>query len=110
VSGPAGAGYEDRGLQAERTRLAWRRTALSGTAVALLTARYAVVDVGGPAGAALTAVVAFSWLGLLAAAFRRVRSMGPGRPPPVARALGVAALTVGYAALGVALVLARGGG
>jgi hypothetical protein len=96
----------DTGLPAERTRLAWRRTALAGTVVALLAARLAAVRVPGPAGLALTALAVSGWLGVLAVAFRRLRAMGPGRPAPVGRVLGLATLTVGYAALGTVLVFA----
>jgi len=92
------------GLSPERTRLAWRRTALGGTAVALLTARLALTGAPGTVAAIAVALVVTAWLGLLAAAFRRVRGMRPGRPP-VGRAVGLAALTVGFAGLGTALVL-----
>jgi hypothetical protein len=92
------------GLAAERTRLAWRRTALGGTAVALLAARLAVTTTAGAVTVALFAVVMAGWLGLLLAAFRRLRDMRPGRPPS-GRVVGVAVLAVGFAALGVAQVL-----
>jgi hypothetical protein len=91
----------DPGVSAERTRLAWRRTALSGTAVALLAARPALAN--WPAGAALLGVTLLGWVALVAVSFRRVRGMRPGHPP-VRRVLGLAALVVGYAALGVAAV------
>lgn len=96
----------DPGLQAERTTLAWRRTALAGTAVVMLAARLAATGVGRPAGLMLTALAVLGWPALLAVAFRRLRGMGPGRAPPTARAVGLVALTVGYAALGIVLVLA----
>lgn len=97
----------DPGLPAERTRLAWRRTALAGTAVALLAVRFAMTELAGPAAAILVALGLFGWLALLGVAFRRLRAMGPGWPPPVARGIGAAVLTVGYAMLGLALLLAR---
>ena len=51
----------------ERTRLAWRRTVLTATVVALLFVRLA-----GPAGA----LVALPWLVVLAVAQRRIGAMG----------------------------------
>jgi hypothetical protein len=93
------------GLSPERTRFAWRRAALSGTVVALLTVRLAIDAAGGPAVVALAGLAVVGWLGLLAVAFRGVRGMGQDRPPPVGRAVGLVALTIGYAGLGVALVV-----
>jgi len=92
------------GLAAERTRLAWRRTALGGTAVALLAARLAITNADGAAAVALVAVALAGWLGVLVTAFRRLRGMRPGRPPS-GRVVGLAALAVGFAALGAAQVL-----
>ncbi|HEU5108192.1 MAG TPA: DUF202 domain-containing protein [Micromonosporaceae bacterium] len=95
---------EPDGLSRERTRLAWRRTALGGTAVALLAARLALTGSRGAVAVAVLTLVAVGWLALVATAFRRVRGMRAGRPP-VARAVGLAALTVGFAGLGTALVV-----
>lgn len=96
----------DTGLAAERTRLAWRRTTLAGTVVALLAARLSAISVPAPGGVALTALAILGWPAVLLLSFRRLRSMMPGRPAPIGRVLGLAALTAGYAALGTALVLA----
>ncbi|NEA19618.1 DUF202 domain-containing protein, partial [Streptomyces halstedii] len=62
----------DPGLQPERTRLAWRRTTLSCTVVALLAVRQVVR--GGADAAALTGLAAglLAWLGFLRVAHRRV--------------------------------------
>jgi hypothetical protein len=97
------------GLAVERTRLAWRRTALGGTAVALLAARLAITTAGGATTVALLGVALAGWLGVLLATFRRLRGMRPGRPPS-GRVVGLAALAVGFAGLGVAQVLLGGPG
>jgi uncharacterized membrane protein YidH (DUF202 family) len=98
----------DPGLQPERTRLAWRRTALALTGVALLAARLAVHPVTPVRLAGLVAVAAL-WAAVLAVGHRRVQALARRRPPAVAdagRSLPTLALVViGYAALGVLLVL-----
>jgi uncharacterized membrane protein YidH (DUF202 family) len=94
------------GTQAERTRLAWRRTMLAVTAVALLAVRLAVVDA--PAvGLTLAAAALLGWLGVLVVTYRRIGRMAAARPGPPGRELPLtAASAVGYAALGILLVLA----
>ena len=47
MTGSPASEHPDRGASAERTRLAWRRTALAGTVVALLAARPAVAPQAG---------------------------------------------------------------
>jgi Domain of unknown function (DUF202) len=71
-------GAGDRGLQAERTRLAWRRTTLAATVAALLAVSR-VVSVGADllAVIGLTLVVG-AWLAIIAVAFRRIRALTPG--------------------------------
>ncbi|HEY2947374.1 MAG TPA: DUF202 domain-containing protein [Micromonosporaceae bacterium] len=99
----------DAGLQPERTRLAWRRTALAVTVVALLAIRLAVVRVGGPTGWAVAAVAMLGWIAALAVTQRRIAAMAASRPAAVARALPLTALTIiGYAVVGALLVLGSG--
>ncbi|MFF4954048.1 DUF202 domain-containing protein [Streptomyces chattanoogensis] len=98
----------DPGLQPERTRLAWRRTTLSCTVVALLAGRRLLrstapfaVDV------ALAALVALLWLTFVAVSHRRVRALATGRPPglPAGIALLLAGCTVTLAVFGAAIVV-----
>jgi uncharacterized membrane protein YidH (DUF202 family) len=97
----------DPGLQPERTRLAWRRTALALTAVALLTVRLAVVKVGGPVGWAVAAVAMLGWVGALSVCQRRIVAMDAPRPAEADRTLPATALAIlGYALLGGLLVVA----
>ncbi|MEW1613200.1 MULTISPECIES: DUF202 domain-containing protein [unclassified Streptomyces] len=93
------AADRDPGLQPERTRLAWRRTTLSATVVALLAGRQALHSGATPAALVAVALSVPAWLGLLAVAHRRVVHMGVARPEPLApRGALVAALcTVAFA-------------
>lgn len=92
----------DPGLQPERTQLAWRRTVLAMTAVALLAVRLAVLQ--GRLGAVLAALALAGWAGFVAVAYRRVGTALP--PRPAGRSLPLVALTaLGFAALGLLLVL-----
>ena len=96
----------DHGASAERTRLAWRRTALSATAVALLAARPAFVPHAG-FGSALAAAAAMSgWAGLIGLAYRRARGLEARPPLPGRRTIAAYALiTLGFAILGGFVVL-----
>ncbi|MEV4755383.1 DUF202 domain-containing protein [Micromonospora sp. NPDC049559] len=97
--GPVG----EPGRAVERTQLAWRRTTLSSFVVALLAARLALPV--GTAGALVAAAALAGWIAVLVAAYPRAvgrRPAGGGRALPL-----VALLTVGHAALGIALVLIR---
>jgi uncharacterized membrane protein YidH (DUF202 family) len=100
----------DVGLQPERTRLAWRRTALSVTVVALLAVRFAAIDVGGAIGWALAAAGLLLWVVALWMIQRRIAAMAASRPATAGRALFLTALTIlGYAALGALLLIASAG-
>ncbi|MFD3944006.1 DUF202 domain-containing protein [Streptomyces sp. NPDC058579] len=101
------APVRDPGLQPERTRLAWRRTTLTCTIVAVLAAKSAITDEITAAGVAGAAGVALVWVGFLAVAHRRIHTLDAARPSPLSRrgALLATACTVALAALAVAVVL-----
>lgn len=93
-----------RGLQAERTRLAWRRTTLSGAALLLLALSRTFVASGGSRAIAATSVIALLWVGMLAVSHRRLRALTavPTDPRTVTRApatLGLLAAAIAVAAL-----------
>ncbi|MFC4021426.1 DUF202 domain-containing protein [Micromonospora sp. GCM10011542] len=97
-----GRDVRDAGLQPERTRLAWRRTALALTVVAVLTVRLALP--GDPAGALIGAAAVLLWGAVLGLCWRRATGTGVARsggPVLPLVALGAA----GFAVLGVLLVL-----
>lgn len=99
LTGPA---TRDPGLQPERTRLAWRRTVLAVTVVALLAARLAVVR-GAPLAVAGTALL---WLAGLAVGHRRIVTVSRGKAGPAGPApLLLGSAVVGLAVLGVLLVI-----
>lgn len=86
----------DRGLQPERTHLAWRRTALTFTVVAILAARHAAGH------RAALALITVAWLVFCGTAYARGRTTT--RPLPHRTPL-LAVLSV--LALAVAAVLVR---
>jgi hypothetical protein len=96
----------DPGASAERTRMAWRRTGLSATAVGLLAMRPAFAPEAGTwtllgAGAAMAL-----WAALIGLAYRRARGLNAWPPRPGRRTVTVyAALTISLAVLGAALVM-----
>ncbi|WP_329035844.1 DUF202 domain-containing protein [Streptomyces sp. NBC_00178] len=100
MTGPA----RDPGLQPERTRLAWRRTTLACTVVALLAGRQALHGGARPAGVLAVALSLMAWLGFLAVAHRRVTGMGSARPAPLSprHALTAAGCTIALAVFGAA--------
>ena len=106
----AGAGTEpvrDPGLQPERTRLAWRRTTLSGTVAAVLavkTALHGGISVAGTVACALCFGV---WLGFLALAHHRIRVLATSAEPAALaprHATATALFTVALAVCAAALV------
>ncbi|SCL34321.1 protein of unknown function [Micromonospora pallida] len=92
----------DPGLQPERTRLAWRRTALALTVVTVLAVRLAAE--GGIVGALVTALAVLTWGAALALCWRRATGSGLPRTGGVPVPL-VALATAGFALLGILLVL-----
>ncbi|MFF0012203.1 DUF202 domain-containing protein [Streptomyces sp. NPDC005374] len=107
VSGGA-ASERDPGLQPERTRLAWRRTTLSGTACAVLGVKSALHGGPSPAGLVACALCCVLWLCFLHLAHRRIRTLAstdrPSRLTP-RHATAAVLCTVALAACGAALVL-----
>jgi uncharacterized membrane protein YidH (DUF202 family) len=99
------------GAAPERTRLAWRRTVLSSTIVAMLCVRLAErVGFGTPGGALIIAAAAVGWLAQLWITQRRIRDMAHRRPAAIGRTLPVVALDVlGFALLGLILAITIGG-
>lgn len=70
----------DSGAQPERTRLAWRRTVLTATVVAVLFVRHAFVDGVTMATALTTAAVGLAWVVLCVGTQLRVRTLARARP------------------------------
>ncbi|MEV8035885.1 DUF202 domain-containing protein [Streptomyces sp. NPDC002742] len=99
----------DPGLQPERTRLAWRRTTLSSTVVAVLAAKAALHDRDSAAGIVACAFCCVLWLAFLGLAHRRIRTLaaaGPAGPATLAprQATATALCAVALAVCAVALV------
>jgi hypothetical protein len=97
---------EAGGTQPERTRLAWRRTQLTVTVVALLALRGALrsdIPWVRPLGAVATMLI---WLSALVVGHRRIRMLAAGEPHGLGEpgALLAAGVAVGLAALGLVLL------
>ncbi|PZT69879.1 hypothetical protein DN402_27655 [Streptomyces sp. SW4] len=98
----------DPGLQPERTRLAWRRTTLSGAVAAVLAGKTALHGGASAAATVTGALCCALWLALLGIAHRRIRTLSASPAPPALRpAAGAAAAlcTVATAVAGAVLVL-----
>ncbi|MFJ5543770.1 DUF202 domain-containing protein [Micromonospora chalcea] len=95
----------DPGLQPERTRLAWRRTLLTLTAVLLLQLRQAFT--GRVLDALLTGAAVLLWLAVLVVTWHRATGTGPRRfdrwsvPTTAIGAAGLAVLGVAHVLGGV---------
>ncbi|MGW7411838.1 DUF202 domain-containing protein [Streptomyces sp. NPDC054863] len=96
----------DPGLQPERTRLAWRRTTLSCTVVAVLAGKQAIHDGVTPVGVLAAALSALVWVGFLVVAHRRMRELGRARPEAMGarRALAGVCCVLALAGFGAAVV------
>ncbi|GGV68187.1 protein of unknown function [Streptomyces sp. Ag82_O1-12] len=98
----------DPGLQPERTRLAWRRTTLSGTVVAVLAVKTVLHGGASAAGVVACALCCVLWLGFLRVAHRRIHTLSTA-PSPAAfaprHAAAAVLCTVAMAVCGAALVL-----
>ncbi|WP_340381881.1 DUF202 domain-containing protein [Streptomyces sp. SS7] len=93
MSGRSGAPDRDPGLQPERTRLAWRRTTLSGTVAAVLAVKTALHGGASATGIIACALVCGLWLAFLLLAHRRIRALAAA-PEPTALPARQAALAV----------------
>jgi hypothetical protein len=92
---------DDHGASAVRTRLAWRRTGLSATAVGLLAARPAFAPHPGTASVLVATAAMAGWAALIALAYRRARGLEVRPPQPGRRAVTAYALiTIGFAVIG----------
>ena len=101
-------GERDPGLQPERTRLAWRRTTLSGTVSAVLAVKTALHGGPSPAGLVACALCCAVWLTFLYLAHLRIRTLATTDTPPALtprHATAAVLCTVAMAACGAALVL-----
>jgi hypothetical protein len=106
MTGPAAPWTPDHGASAERTRLAWRRTALSAGVVVLLAARPAVHPDAGPGQWITAALAGLGWSVLVALAYRRARALRQRPPHAGRRSITAYALTtVGLAVLAGVIVM-----
>ncbi|MFG2036711.1 DUF202 domain-containing protein [Dactylosporangium sp. NPDC048998] len=90
------------GAQVERTHLSWRRTLVSFTAVALLLARLAAVQLEPMPAAWVLAAVALGWAAAVRLTLHRVHNL----TTPIARAVpSLVALILLYCAMGTLLLM-----
>ncbi|MEU1049735.1 DUF202 domain-containing protein [Streptomyces sp. NPDC005897] len=98
----------DPGLQPERTRLAWRRTTLSSTVVAVLAARTALHGGATPVSVLAAALCCVLWLAFLRIAHRRIGTLAAAHRPRAltpAHAVAAGLCTLALAVCGAFLVL-----
>lgn len=74
------------GLQAERTRLAWRRTMLAFSVVSLLFLHPSFEGPAKPGSLVAVAFVALLWGAVLVVTHRRIEAMAADEPPPLTAA------------------------
>ncbi len=107
-AGAAAEPVRDPGLQPERTRLAWRRTTLSGAVAAVLAMKTALQGSVSVAGIVACALCCGLWLAFVALAHRRIHALASSpEPSPLTPRYATATvlLTVALAVCGAALVL-----
>ncbi|MEU0195363.1 DUF202 domain-containing protein [Streptomyces afghaniensis] len=98
----------DPGLQPERTRLAWRRTTLSGTVSAVLAVKTALHGGASTPGIVACALCGVLWLAFLTIAHRRIRTLAATTSPTAfapRHATAAVLCTLAMAVCGAALVL-----
>ncbi|MFF7793330.1 DUF202 domain-containing protein [Streptomyces sp. NPDC007991] len=98
----------DPGLQPERTRLAWRRTTLSGTVSAVLAVKTALHGGASTPGIVACALCCALWLGFLAIAHHRIRTLAATSSPAALaprQATAAVLCTLAMAVCGAGLVL-----
>ena len=96
----------DPGAAAERTRLAWRRTGLSATAVGLLAIRPVFRPEAGILAWLVAAGATAAWVAMIAIAYRRSGGLRTTPPRPARRVIpAYALLAAALAALGGLVVM-----
>ncbi len=91
----------DSSAARERTRLSWRRTTLTATAVAVLIARLALQH----HSVAIIALTGLCWVFLLVVIQQRILALKTAGRPPRRLTMSTALACLVLAALGVVLVL-----